>query len=117
MQINDACLKGWLMRGQREGCFPSAAAAIGAGEETLATAFAGGAPLPNDAPVDAHTRWDMASLSKVIGTSVVALRAIARDELALTDRVGDFFPDAPGDKADITLEMLMTHTGGFVPAF
>lgn len=115
--LNNAWLSEKLRLGVREGCFPSAAAAVGVKNHVLAEAFAGEAPVPGGTPVDAHTRYDMASLSKVIGTSMVALRAMEAGKLRLDERIVDFFPDAPADKADITVFRLMTHTGGFEPSF
>ena len=110
-------LSAMLAEGKRGGAFPSAAAAIGAKDQVLAKAFIGEAPLPGDAPVNEHTKWDMASLSKVLGPTMIGLRAIEDGELSLQETVGDFFPDAPEDKRDITVFMLMTHTGGFNPSF
>lgn len=110
-------LENQLRHGIERECFPSAAAAIGVRDEVLARAFVGEAPLPGGQPVDGHTRYDMASLSKVIGPTMIALRAIEDGTLRLTDRVADFFPDAPDDKRAITIFMLMTHAGGFHPDF
>lgn len=117
MMLNSNWLKERLDQGVREGCFPAAAAAVGVRNHVLASAFAGEAPEPGGTPVDAHTRWDMASLSKVLGTTMVALRAMEEGQLRLEETVGDFFPDAPADKAGITVFQLMTHTGGFEPSF
>ena len=47
---------------------------------------------------------------------MIALRAIEEGLLTLDDTVGRFF-DAPDDKKDITVRMLMTHTSGITPAF
>ena len=113
-----ACwLRERLREGREGGCFPSAAAAVGAKDRVLGRAFTGEAPLPGGAPVDAGTRYDMASLSKVLGPTMIALRAIEDGSLSLDETVGDFFPDAPDDKRGITVRMLMTHTGGFHPSF
>lgn len=106
-----------LTRGREEGCYPSAAAAIGVGGRVLARAFTGEAPQPGCRSVDGHTRYDMASLSKVLGPTMIALKALEAGTLNLDDRVGDFFPKAPADKRDITVFMLMTHTGGFHPDY
>ncbi len=106
-----------LEEGRATGCFPSAAGAAGVGARVLDTGFVGEAPLPGQKKVDAHTRFDMASLSKVLGPSMIALRAMERGKLSLLETVGDFFPDAPADKRDITVFMLMTHTAGFHPSF
>lgn len=97
-----------LEDGVRDGVYPSAVAAVGRGSETLFIGAAG------DATPD--TRFDMASLSKVLSTTMLALRAIEEGDLTLFDTVSRFF-DAPADKADINIFQLMTHTGGFTPAF
>ena len=115
--LDQAWLRNKLLAGIQEGCFPAAAAAVGVREHVLAQACAGEAPEPGGSPVDAHTRWDMASLSKVIGTTMVALRALEEGRISLQERVADFFPEAPADKAEITVFQLMTHTGGFEPSF
>ena len=110
-------LEARLEEGRRSGCFPSGAGAVGVRNRILARAFTGEAPLPGDLPVDEKTRYDMASLSKVIGPTMIALRAMENGDLGLQEHIGDFFPDAPADKREITVEMLMTHTGGFHPSF
>lgn len=110
-------LSSMLAEGQKTGCFPAAAAAIGVKDAVLAQSFIGEAPLPGDAPINEHTKWDMASLSKVLGTTMVALKAMEDGTLSLDETVKDFFPDAPEDKQDISVFMLMTHTGGFNPSF
>ncbi|MBR1586051.1 MAG: beta-lactamase family protein [Clostridia bacterium] len=117
MRDISAYLRSMLTQGRASGCFPSAAVAVGAKDAVLGQAFIGEAPLPGGAPVDAHTRYDMASLSKVLGTTMVALKAIEAGGLHLDDTVGGIFPQAPADKRDITVFMLMTHTGGFHPSF
>lgn len=99
-----------------QGCAPSACAAVGIGDTLLAEACAGSVPLPGDAPPDRRTRYDMASVSKVLGPTMIALQAIEQGRLSLEERVGDFFR-APKDKENITVRMLMTHTAGFTPTF
>ena len=97
--------------------FPSAALAVGAGNRILAhgawgRAGQGGASVP----ATEETLYDLASLSKVVGTSMVALKMLEGGRLRLSDRLGDFF-DAPADKKDVTVFQLMTHTGGISPFF
>ena len=110
-------LRAQLEEGRAIGTFPAAAAAIGAGTQVLAEAFVGEAPLPGDAPVDRNTLWDMASLSKILGPTMLALKAVEDGIWSLDTRVGDLYPEAPQDKSDITVYQLMTHTAGFVPDF
>lgn len=99
-----------------QGCAPSACAAVGVGDTVLAEACGGSAPLPGDPPPDRHTLYDMASISKVLGPTMIALQALEQGKLSLEERVGDFFP-APQDKENITVRMLMTHTAGLTPTF
>lgn len=93
-----------IEEGRITGCYHAAAAAMGMGDQVLASAFTGQAPLPGGTHVDAHTRFDMAALSKVISPTMIALKAMENDELGLDERVGDFFPEALSDKRNITVE-------------
>ena len=78
--------------------------------------FAG--PIPEDAvPASVDTVYDMASLSKLISTTMVALRLIEEGVITLPDTVGRFFPDAPADKREITVKQLMTHCSGIASHF
>ncbi len=105
-----------LEEGLREGCYCGAAAAAGCRDRVFAISHAG--KISENGPdVNALTRFDMASLSKVLGPTMLALRAIEEGELTLWDRLERFFPDCPEEKKDITIRHLMTHTAGFAPAF
>ena len=70
-------------------------------------------PVPDDAiPATLDTVYDMASLSKLISTTMVVLRLIEKGEMTLADTVSRYFPDAPEDKRGITVKQLMTHCSG-----
>lgn len=63
-------------------------------------------------PVTLDTVWDIASLTKPI-VALEVMRLIERGELSLDDPIRRFLPDYRlSDKADITLEQLLTHTSG-----
>ena len=103
--------------GVRRNVFPSAALAVGVGDKILVRSSWGcvgkdGAPVP----ATEETLYDLASLSKVVGTSMVAYRMLESGRLRLTDRLGDFFA-VPADRSGITVQHLMTHTGGISPFF
>ena len=75
-------------------------------------------PVPDDAiPATLDTVYDMASLSKLISTTMVVLRLIEKGEMTLADTVSRYFPDAPEDKRGITVKQLMTHCSGITPHF
>lgn len=102
-----------VQQGVTRGVFPSAALAIGIRNEILVRDAWGMNSLyaPNE-PVDPHTLYDIASLSKVVATSTIAFHFIEEGLLSLGDPVGLFFPDAPQSHQNITIFHLMTHTSG-----
>lgn len=69
---------------------------------------------PASPAVDEHTRFDMASLTKVIATTTIAMILEDEGKLDIDRTVASYLPelDVP-DKAGITVRMLLTHSGGF----
>jgi CubicO group peptidase (beta-lactamase class C family) len=63
------------------------------------------------APFTADTLFDIASISKPF-TAAAVLRLEMQGKLKVEDRLSRFFPDAPADKAAITLHQLLSHTSG-----
>lgn len=62
-----------------------------------------------DRSLSEHTLFDMASVTKIIVTTSLALVAIDRGTLSPSDKVSKFFP-VPDDKKDMTVHHLLTHT-------
>jgi CubicO group peptidase (beta-lactamase class C family) len=62
-------------------------------------------------PFTADTLFDIASISKPF-TAAAVLRMEMLGKLKVEDKLSKFFPDAPPDKAAITLHQLLTHTAG-----
>lgn len=105
-----------LEKGLEQGTYPGAVAACGCRGQVCAISYVG--KISQDGPMtDRHTRYDMASLSKVLGPTMVALRALEDGDLTLYDTLGMYFDGVPEDKRDITVKQLMTHSAGFEPAF
>ncbi len=99
----------------KDGVCPTAAVGVGERDRLLAQAVYGNACTVGETrPATLRTRYDMASLTKVLSTTMVAFRFIETGRLRLSDTLGFYF-DAPEDKANITVFQLMTHTGGFLP--
>lgn len=105
-----------LAQGIAEGVFPSAAAAVGIRDRVFFMHAAGRLSLFDGGEADTRTRYDMASMTKIMAPTMLALMALEKGLLVLDDTLSAFF-DAPQDKADITVLQLMTHTGGFPPSF
>lgn len=99
----------------RNGASPCVAAAVGQGETLLRQAVFGNAQvIPETIPANLDTRFDMASLTKIMSTTMVALRFIEEGKLFLYDTIGNFL-DVPKFRANITVAQLMTHTSGLAP--
>lgn len=101
-----------LAEALQNGVFPCYAAAIGKGDEVWFSKAEGFRTLyPEKQPLTENTLFDMASLSKLVGTTMAALRLIEEGRLALFDSLGDFFDRCYG-KETVTIRDLMTHTSG-----
>ncbi|MGH7506234.1 MAG: serine hydrolase domain-containing protein, partial [Longimicrobiales bacterium] len=101
---------------------PGAALAVGRWGRIVHLAGYGRTDWPANTPaVVDSTLFDLASLTKVVGTTTAAMMLEEDSLLDLDTPVRDYLPgfDA-ADKASITVRMLLTHRGGleaFAPLF
>ena len=65
----------------------------------------------NNNNIDQNTLFDMASVTKIIATTSLALIALDRGILFLDDTVSKYFP-CDEEKGNITVFNLLTHTSG-----
>ncbi|HML46005.1 MAG TPA: serine hydrolase domain-containing protein, partial [Clostridia bacterium] len=65
---------------------------------------------PQKRPVDADTLFDMASVSKVMSVTMIALRFVEQGLLSLEDTMDRYYRDLPEASRGITVRL--THTGG-----
>jgi CubicO group peptidase (beta-lactamase class C family) len=97
-----------------EGASPGAAIAVGRYGRLVHLRGYGTLDYAAESPaVDGTTMYDLASLTKVVATTTVAMILEEQGKLDLKRAVHLYLPefDAP-DKAAITVEMLLTHSGG-----
>lgn len=102
--------------GIAEGAAPGAALAVGRhGRLVHLRGYGRIDPAADAAMVTDSTIYDLASLTKVVGTTTAAMILEEEGWLDLDRAVRDFLPelDAP-DKAAITVRMLLTHSGGLI---
>ncbi len=108
-----------LQNGLDAGAYPCIAYAIGCGNEVLERGFMGQRQVdPSPLPLERDTLFDLASLSKLVSTTMVALRMLERGEIALTDPLSRYFDipaDAPAGRGDVTIRHLMHHNSGLTP--
>ena len=68
---------------------------------------------PGSPPVEVETLFDLASLTKVVGTTTGAMILEDEGRLDLDRPVAFYLPElSDSAKAEITVRMLLTHTGG-----
>ncbi len=100
---------------------PCAAYAVGRGNEVFETDSLGyRSVFPKKEEITPDTRFDMASLTKLMSTTMVALRFIEEGKLLLSDPLSRFFTKAelegaPEGRSSATVFHLMTHTSGISP--
>jgi serine-type D-Ala-D-Ala carboxypeptidase len=94
--------------------FPAAAVEVGATSgplwrDALGTlTFDSGSPAPS-----ASTPFDLASLTKPIATTSIALELIGDGRVRLDDRIASFFPEwRGGDREAVTVQDLLEHASG-----
>ncbi len=100
----------WLSRAVESRAFPAGSAAVVTRENELLRTEQ---PSP---PSEGRLIYDLASLTKVMATTMVCLRLIDRGELDLEATISRFV-SAPAEKASITILDLLRHTGGFEAHF
>jgi CubicO group peptidase (beta-lactamase class C family) len=100
------------------GATPGAVALVG--PEPRARTIATGLSRDGGPEVTPETRYDLASLTKVVATLPAVLRLASEGEISLQDRVGHFFSNAGWAQtpslADSTVRQLLSHTSG-LPAW
>lgn len=72
-------------------------------------------PLPNPRPMKSTTMFDLASVTKVMGTTFAVMMLVDRGEIDVDAPVYRYLPDFRGPHLDsITVRHLLTHSAGLV---
>lgn len=101
--------------GIRQGAYPGAVVVVGRRDSILHARGYGRLTWSASAPVPTpdSTLWDIASMTKVVGTASAALRLVDRGALALDAPVRRYLPAFAGGRRDgVTVRMLLDHTSG-----
>jgi len=101
-----------MYRGLEDGVYPGAAISIGdKSGELFRKVYGHRQILPEKKPMEKDTLFDIASLTKITSTTMVALKLIEERKLSLNNTLGSFF-ETPKDKGNISIFHLMTHLSG-----
>ncbi len=99
-----------------DSAFPAAAVAIGRANVRVKSRGYGYLTYESDIPVTDETLFDLASLTKVIGTTTAIMKLYEEGKIHLDDPIQKYLPEFQGKgKEQITLKHLLTHTGGLRP--
>jgi CubicO group peptidase (beta-lactamase class C family) len=116
IELHDSVAK-VLKAAHKDGAFPGAYVLVGDSRGILARGSVGrinwkGSPKPTE-----HTLWDLASLTKVIGTTTALAQLVERGAVVVDTPVQVYAPDwiGPGQEA-VTVRHLLTHRSG-LPSF
>lgn len=89
---------------------PGASYALIDGEQVIERQVGVAQLQPATKPIWPHAVYDLASVTKVVGTTTVALQLLAAGKLDLDRPVHDYLPTLPS--TTVTIRNLMTHTSG-----
>jgi CubicO group peptidase (beta-lactamase class C family) len=104
-----------ILRGAVEAhAFPAACIEVGGQDGARWNAAFGGLTFDPYAPLATpDTIFDLASLTKVIATATLAMRAVDGGRIALADPVSKRLPEWRGsDRSHVTIRHLLTHSSG-----
>lgn len=102
----------------REGKAPGAVLVVGTGGQIVhAKAFGFRSTTPTKVPMTLDTVFDLASVSKVLGTATTTMALLEEGKLSLDDKVAKYIPEfATGGKEETTVRDLLVHRSG-LPAY
>ena len=106
-----------LDKGRADSAYPGAFAVVGTHAGILAEYGAGTLDWAPSPVPDEHTMWDLASLTKVIGTTTAIMQLVEQHKVDLDAPLQRYIPTWTGpNKEKVTVRQLITHTSG-LPAF
>jgi CubicO group peptidase (beta-lactamase class C family) len=112
-----------LRRAIADRAFPGCTVVVGTDQGVLWSAALGFQDYSGRVRVRRDALYDLASVTKVAGTTPVFMRLVALGKVSLADPVGRYLPEfiaaAPSpqereERERITVEQLLTHTAGLV---
>ena len=106
-----------LERGLADRAYPGAVAVVGDKRGVIATVAVGHQDWAPSPRTDVNTMWDLASLTKVIGTTTALMQLWAAHRVDLGAPVQKYLPEFVGPHKElVTVRHLLTHSSG-MPAW
>lgn len=103
--------------GIEQGIYPGGVLLAGRGNDALPIDASGDMRTePEAVPMRADALFDLASVSKVLGTATMTMLLVEDGKLSLDTRAADIFPEyGANGKDDILIRHLLTHSSGLKP--
>ncbi|GAC1649326.1 MAG: glycoside hydrolase family 3 N-terminal domain-containing protein [Gemmatimonadaceae bacterium] len=102
-----------LDRGVADSAFPGAYAVVGDAFGRVVTVSAGSLDWSPSPRPDGRTLWDLASLTKVVGTTTAIMQLTAAGRVNIDSPVQRYLPEWTGEgKERVTVRHLLTHSSG-----
>jgi len=117
LKRNEVYIDSMMTNALEKGFFPGAQIIVGTKDEVLISKNYGYHDYTKKQLVKSDDVFDLASMSKVLGATLVSMRLVGDHKLKLTDQVGQIVPMYKNTAiADLTLFELLTHTSGLTPS-
>ncbi len=101
----------------RDRAFPGAQLGILAGDETRVVVAGNLSYAPNSFTVTEDTIYDLASVTKIVATTAVAMIFVQQERFELDATIGEFFAGIADERlAKATIRQLLSHSAG-LPAW
>ncbi|RED19073.1 CubicO group peptidase (beta-lactamase class C family) [Flavobacterium cutihirudinis] len=113
LKRNEVYIDSMMTNALEKGFFPGAEVIVGNKDAVLISKNYGFHDYSKKQPVKSDDVYDLASMSKVLGATLVTMRLVGEGKIDLKDKVGDVvevYKNTP--IADLTLFELLTHTSG-----
>ncbi len=102
-----------LRKAQNDGAFPGAIAVVGTRSSITATVSVGQLDAAIPVAPNLRTLYDLASLTKIIGTTTMMLQLVDQQRVALDTPVVHYLTEWRGPGvATVTIRQLLTHSSG-----
>jgi CubicO group peptidase (beta-lactamase class C family) len=114
---NEVFIDSMMNNALGKGFFPGAQIIVGSNDSVFILKNYGYHDYSKKELVKTDDVYDLASMSKVLGATLVAMRLVGEDKIGLQDKLGDVVPFYKNSAiADLTLFELLTHTTGLTPS-
>lgn len=114
---NEVFIDSMMNNALGKGFFPGAQIIVGSKDSVFILKNYGYHDYSKKELVKTDDVYDLASMSKVLGATLVTMRLVGEDKISLDDKLGEIVPFYKNTAiADLTVFELLTHTSGLTPS-